>query len=245
MSPEFVRALEFIERCEACAGLEELERALRATFDTFGVPHYTLGAMLRSAPGASPTFTTLVRGVSEEWATHYWDQKYLNADAAVHVAMQRSSMFSWSDVEALNLPKTSARLFDEIRDAMDIRGGLVIPVHDAAGFAGIVALHHEDRELPRKAAQALKLISMYAVERAKELYLNETPPLALPCPLSMRQREILSYAAQGKSESDTGDILGIAASTVREHLEKVRETLGVRTKMQAAAIAVHRGWIAL
>lgn len=245
MSPEFIRVMEFIERSEACATLAELEAALAAVFEQFGVPHYTVGAMLRPEGVKAPEFTTLIRGVTEDWARHYWEEKYLNADAAVHLAMQRASMFSWSEVEAQRLPKTSARLFDEIRDCMQIKGGLVIPVHDELGFAGIVALHHEDKELPRRTSQALKMISMYAVERAKELYLEAAPLAPLPCPLSMRQREILAYAAQGKSETDTGEILGLASSTIREHLEKVRQVLGVRTKMQAAAIAVHRGWIAL
>lgn len=245
MSPEYVRALEFIERSDACTNLAELERDLRIAFESFGVPHYTLGAMLRSDPNGAPTFTTLIRGVSEAWAAHYWERKYLNVDAAVHTAMQRTGMFAWSELESQRLPNTSAKLFAEIRDAMAIKSGLVIPVHDDTGFAGIVALHHEDKEVPRRASQALKLISMYAVERAKELYLDQQPLAPVPCPLSQRQREVLAYAAQGKSEPDTGDILGIASSTVRDHLEKAREILGVRTKMQAAAIAVHRGWIAL
>jgi LuxR family quorum sensing-dependent transcriptional regulator len=65
------------------------------------------------------------------------------------------------------------------------------------------------------------------------------------CPLSARQREILAFAAEGKSEADTGAILGIAGSTVRDHLERVRDVLGVRTKTQAVAVAVQRGWIVL
>jgi DNA-binding CsgD family transcriptional regulator len=38
-------------------------------------------------------------------------------------------------------------------------------------------------------------------------------------------------------------ILGIFAATVREHLAKARNLLGVRTKMQTVAIAVQRGWL--
>jgi DNA-binding CsgD family transcriptional regulator len=245
VSVEYQRALDFIEAAERAESLPELSRCLAASFERFGVPHFTLGAMLQDNLDAAPTFTTLVRGVTQAWSDHYWDQKYFNVDAAVHLALQRDTAFGWSLIENSRLPKSSARLFSEIRDAMAIRGGYVVPIHDEAGLAGIVALHHEDRELPAKTAQALKLISIYALERAKELRELErglhTPETA--CPLSMRQREILAFAAQGKSEGDTGDILSIASTTVREHMTNIRDLLGVRTKTQAVVHAVRKGWI--
>jgi LuxR family quorum sensing-dependent transcriptional regulator len=247
MSVEFQRALEFIDTAEACVDLPDLQRALTAALEQFGVPYFTLGAMLREGDGA-PRFTTLVRGVTQEWSDHYWDQKAWNFDPAVHQALQRPAPFSWSEIEGKRMPKASLKLFDDIRDALKIQGGFVIPVHDEQGFSGIVALHHEDPGLTTQVSHALKLIAIYGIERAKELYEAATGPkraTPAPCPLSARQREILSYAAAGKSEADTGDILGIASSTVRDHLERVRDVLGVRTKTQAVAVAVQRGWIML
>lgn len=245
MASELQRALDFIEAAEQARDMGELTRTLSASLEGFGVPHFTVGAMLRESAAAAPEFTTLMRGVTAAWSEHYWDRKYFNVDAAVHLALQRVSPFSWSELEAQRLATTSGRLFSEIRDAMHIDGGYVVPVHDEKGFSGIVALHHEDRDLKPKVAQALKLISIYAIERAKELHALPEHALAgpAPCPLSARQREILSYAAMGKSEADTGDILAIAASTVREHIGRIRDTLGVRTKTQAVAFAIRKGWI--
>jgi len=247
MSLEYRRALDFIEGAEAAADLGELRNALSATLNDFGVPFFTLAAMLREGEGA-PRFTTLIRGVSEEWAQHYNEEKAFNFDPAVHQALKHPTPFSWRQIEGQRMSRASARLFDDIRDTLKIKGGFVIPVHDEQGFAGVIALHHEDPGLSPQATHALKLIGIYALERAKEL--NEAARGAIRlapalCPLSSRQREILSYAAAGKSESDTGDILGIAGVTVREHMERVRDILGVRTKTQAVAVAVQRGWIVL
>jgi LuxR family quorum sensing-dependent transcriptional regulator len=246
-SAEYQRALDFIEAAEACANLTELRQTLAAALDKFGVPYFTLGAMLRERGGA-PKFTTLIRGVTQEWSDYYWDQKCFNVDAAVHRAMQSAAPFAWSELEHQRLSRSSQRLFDEIREALKIGGGLVIPVHDESGFAGVIALHHDDPGLSAQQTAALKLIAIYGIECAKELHeagLGRTPASPAPCPLSARQREILSYAAAGKSEADTGQILGIAGTTVRDHLERVRDVLGVRTKTQAVAVAVQRGWIVL
>jgi DNA-binding CsgD family transcriptional regulator len=245
MASEYQRALDFIERAEASESLAELQQRLTLTLSEFGIPHYTLGAMLRENEDAARQFTTLVRGVTPAWSEHYWEEKYFNVDAAVHLALRRVSPFSWQEVETSRLPESSGRLFAEIRDAMKIVGGYVVPVHDEEGFSGVVALHHEDQELPHLASRALKLISIYALERAKELYAldHESEPAWPACPLSGRQREILAFAAAGKSEGDTGDIMQLASTTVREHLAKIRSLLGVRTKTQAVAIAVRQGWV--
>ncbi len=245
MAKELQRALDFIEAAEAAPTAYALREVISKTLAQFGIPHYTVGAMLKREPEGSPEFSTLIRGVSTAWSEHYWDRRYFNCDAAVHLGMQRASPFFWDELEAQRLPQSSARLFAEIRDAMNIKGGMVVPVHDEGGFSGIVALHYLDNTLSAKAAQALKLISIYAIERAKELHSVALDPVPSPqpCPLSIRQREILAYAAMGKSESDTGEILCIAATTVREHIGKVRETLGVRTKTQAVAHAVRKGWV--
>jgi DNA-binding CsgD family transcriptional regulator len=57
-----------------------------------------------------------------------------------------------------------------------------------------------------------------------------------PCgvvPLTRREREILAWVAQGKTNGEIGAILWIAPSTVRKHLEHIYPKLGVRTRAGA------------
>ena len=56
---------------------------------------------------------------------------------------------------------------------------------------------------------------------------------------------MLSFAALGKSDWDISQIVGIAASTVNEHIEKAKQAIRVKTRAQAIAIAVHHGWITI
>ncbi len=48
-----------------------------------------------------------------------------------------------------------------------------------------------------------------------------------------RQLEILSWVQRGKSARDIGSILGISPRTVEHQLERVCESLEVRTRLQA------------
>lgn len=59
--------------------------------------------------------------------------------------------------------------------------------------------------------------------------------------LSPRQVECLSWAEEGKSARDTGQILGISQRTVEKHLEQACELLGVRTRIQAVVRARQLG----
>lgn len=59
--------------------------------------------------------------------------------------------------------------------------------------------------------------------------------------LSARQVECLSWAEEGKSARDTGQILGISQRTVEKHLEQACEALEVRTRIQAVVRARQMG----
>lgn len=51
--------------------------------------------------------------------------------------------------------------------------------------------------------------------------------------LTRREREILAWVARGKTNSEIAQILWIAPSTVRKHLENIFPKLGVRTRTAA------------
>jgi DNA-binding CsgD family transcriptional regulator len=67
---------------------------------------------------------------------------------------------------------------------------------------------------------------------------NVRPPF-----LSPRQTDVLTLAAAGCTERETGRRLGIATATVRGNLARARERLGARSTCQAVALAVALGMI--
>jgi len=58
--------------------------------------------------------------------------------------------------------------------------------------------------------------------------------------LTLRESEVLYWVVQGKTNRDIGDILGSSPATVKKHLERVYEKLGVETRTAAASVAMHR-----
>ena len=58
--------------------------------------------------------------------------------------------------------------------------------------------------------------------------------------LTLRESEVLYWVVKGKTNRDIGDILGSSPATVKKHLERVYEKLGVETRTAAAGMAMQR-----
>ncbi len=58
--------------------------------------------------------------------------------------------------------------------------------------------------------------------------------------LTAREAEALYWVVKGKTNRDSGDILGSSPMTVKKHLERVYSKLGVETRTAAAGMATAR-----
>lgn len=62
-------------------------------------------------------------------------------------------------------------------------------------------------------------------------------------PLSPRELAVLTCVASGLSNPDTAAQLGVAAATVKTHLDRVYAKLGTSDRTATVALAMRRGWI--
>jgi DNA-binding NarL/FixJ family response regulator len=62
-------------------------------------------------------------------------------------------------------------------------------------------------------------------------------------PLSPREREILARIAEGCTNLEIGRRLFISEKTVRNHVTRIFEKLGVRSRAQAIVLAKDRGLV--
>jgi len=62
----------------------------------------------------------------------------------------------------------------------------------------------------------------------------------LPASLTKREKQVLDWVVQGKTNSETGNILGISGRTVAKHIEHIFEKLGIENRVLLAANFSHR-----
>ncbi|MBU1880142.1 MAG: response regulator transcription factor [Chloroflexi bacterium] len=70
---------------------------------------------------------------------------------------------------------------------------------------------------------------------------SRPPEQGLPEPLSEREREVLRLLAQGLSNREIGQRLGLAEGTVKNYVSNILDKLGVRDRTQAAVRARELG----
>ena len=131
------------------------------------------------------------------------------------------------------------RVWSEYRDYARCNYFYVVPVADDGDIRGFAAFYADRDFLSLENKTALQVLTQSGYDRMQQLGL--LAPAANP--LTRRQADALAYCAQGKSDWEIGEALSIAQATAHEHIEAAKRRLGVRTRVQAAVVAVQRGWI--
>ncbi len=87
-------------------------------------------------------------------------------------------------------------------------------------------------------AQAYKNSAAYEKARQAFTGLESSRQSLKSYGLTYREEDVLSWVAQGKTNAETARILNIAPGTVKIHLEKVYQKLGVENRTAATSVAM-------
>ncbi|CAM3264609.1 HTH luxR-type domain-containing protein [Sphingomonas antarctica] len=105
----------------------------------------------------------------------------------------------------------------------------------AYGEDGTIASLHigfDDAALPAAFAEAVQSAGSIVAERLLAFAAPETPDRPA---LTARERDAISYVAEGKTDWEIGTILGLSEATARFHVDNARRKLGAVNRAQAVA----------
>jgi DNA-binding CsgD family transcriptional regulator len=137
-------------------------------------------------------------------------------------------------------------------DGIARRGIEQLPLHSGDGWLVSVVLDRQGRDFSdREVAlfgQVQRVLARLfrrtgLVEQPREAWNGESaaaepPALSPSLPITWREREVLRWAAAGKTDRDIADILAISHRTVHKHLQRVYSKLGVETRTAAVMRAI-------
>ena len=64
-------------------------------------------------------------------------------------------------------------------------------------------------------------------------------------PLSLREIEVLNYAALGKSNKQIAEIIGLSESTIKNHFSSTLKKLHANDRTHAVTLALCNGWLSV
>lgn len=228
----------FAAALDGISDVAEREQAFLKHAAGFGVSRF---AYLSSSQPVSPWY--FETNYPTEWVQHYQNKGYAAVDV-VPLESRRSALpFHWRT--ALARPeygKDAQQVFDESA-AFGINDGYSVPIHSSHGMA-LMSMSVDDPTLFTPAARnqlyALQLMALH-FHMSCERSLVDTP--APPVHLTAREREVLIWAAQGKTGWEIGQILHLAERTVTYHVENAKTKLGATSRGHAIVKAITMGLI--
>ncbi|MEV0681429.1 response regulator transcription factor [Actinosynnema sp. NPDC050436] len=125
----------------------------------------------------------------------------------------------------------------------DATAGVAARVVDAGG-AGLVLKSARLEELAdavRRVARGETVFDGSLLTGVLDRLTGRTPVAGAS--LTARERETLSLLADGVSTDEIGRRLGVARNTVRNHVQRVLDKLGARSKLEAVSIARREGLV--
>ena len=114
----------------------------------------------------------------------------------------------------------------------------------AAGATGFVQKYSGSEDLVnalRKVAAGRLMVPDDAVRRVFKLLRAGAHLTPGPKVLTVREREILTHFARGKSYAGIGEALGISTTTIRNTVYRIQDKLGVESKQEVVVWAVRNG----
>jgi LuxR family transcriptional regulator len=139
----------------------------------------------------------------------------------------------WNNIDALSEEERRVVAFNR---QMGVVAGYTISFADASPRAfGVIALTARPG-LDQAAVDRIWAKSgdeIEAMNHVAHLKILSLPHATMRARLSDRQREVLEWVGEGKSNQDIATILGVSVPTVEKHLRLARDKMGVETTAQA------------
>lgn len=172
----------------------------------------------------------------------YQERDYVRNDLVPTLARITAHPFTWLEALAVRTPTEKQREHYRWAQDLGIVDVLAVPIHYPGGDFGLcvsIADHVIDADFERN---ALHMTSIFAHHRCRQLG-GQSDASAVPNPLTPREIECVRWVLKGKSDTDIAGILAISHTTVHFHVERAKKKLGVKTRAQAASIAVSLGYL--
>jgi len=200
------------------------------------------------------------------WQRTYLQNDFIHSDPALARARRTNAPFHWG---CLKLPEPQGRRRSREVKVMDaarefgFREGLVVPLHYRDRFGAIhsssTVFFWEDEprwfdKLFASHKHELHLLMIYWIQRAIDIVNRDKRDVpivlrasdaAAAIQLTMREKDVIAWAARGKTVSDTAQILGISPQTVEGFMKQALRKLDASNKTHGVAKSIALGIIDL
>lgn len=212
----------------------EFLRAARDRLGVLNLSYWFLGSS-SAVPDRMNWLSTYDEGYTQIYMRDFSPLK----DRAFHICFSRLLPLDWDEVRSSD---ETVRTIHELAERFGIgRHGISIPIREPGVGDAMFSINFDCeerhwREVRRELVSEAHLFAHYFHQRMKRVVARG--PVSASFDLSPREREVLQWAAEGKTARETARLLKVSESAVNLYAARAMSKLRARTKTQAVAIAV-------
>lgn len=179
----------------------------------------------------------LATSYPEDWMKFYAEKNYTEKDAVFLTTLHSRTPFYWDDLRQVKeMSPESLKVLDEAAEA-GLNNGICIPLFGKVGEIVGVGLAQSD-----KVKGATKNNEFMACAYLLSAYFHETyrsmiKPTDIPH-MTSREKDILLWASEGKTDEEIAGILNITSNTVRFHWKNIFNKLDVYNRIYAVTKSI-------
>ena len=225
-----------IQALSAAQSGEELFRIFTNIMNNYGYPMVAYGFATSHKEIGLDGHHGYTNSFPRDWVSHYVGNKLQNIDPVASHMLKTAVPTYWSSFDKKPISSESKKFMLDASEA-GLKDGAVIPLHSVGGqIAGLSVTTdqlHPDRRLQTLAV--IQFLGVFFHEKYKSFY-HEPEPVEL----TDREREILTWAAEGKSDAEISMIVNISSPTVRYHWKNVFRKFNTYSRVSTITSAIRR-----
>lgn len=236
----------FIEELNEAKSTQDVARLFGNALENLGFDRFCYSLITDHPSLGLDAGHGVVQNYPDDWMAHYNANNYQKKDPLPRYGFNTMRPFTWELLEqTCELSPEEKKVMNEAREAR-LLNGVAIPICGTAGeLAGVGMASSSPIGRPGATLLGkLRAIAMQFHLVYTELEIKDRPtPAARPVNLTAREREILHWAAEGKSNSVIAEILGVSHATIRFHMNNIFKKLNANERTLATVKAIRTGLI--
>lgn len=237
----------FVEETNRAKSSNEVSALLENALKDFGYDRFCYSLITAHPSLGLRAGHGIAKNYPDDWMAHYQASRYEKIDPIPRYGCLTAKPFTWESViETRNLSPEEKKVMNEAAEAR-LLDGIAIPIcgHNGelagVGMASSAGGIRPDSDLLYKVRALAHQFHIAYTERVTK---DHTSVLAMKdIRLTDREKEILLWAAEGKSDSVIAEIIGVSHATVRFHMNNIFRKLQANERTLATVKAIRLGLI--
>ncbi|WP_104400280.1 helix-turn-helix transcriptional regulator [Vibrio penaeicida] len=215
----------------------QLKRLCADITETLGVDYYLIALFTPLNTQHYDVF--LINNYPEDWMEWYFEHNYRQSDPVLEYAKSGVAPILWHrDFDAM--PTDQQEVMEKAVE-YGLKDGISIPIHGKGGTIGVFSVANSEHIPDDKAFEIeANMLSIWPYLHSAMSRVNVCEPKTL----TDREKEVLTWTAEGKTSWEASQIIGVSESTINFHIKNCINKLDAVNRHHAIAKAIIGGVIA-